>query len=586
MSATDLQARLESLASELENIDGDAADRLRDISEALDDGPRRRELAHLDVRSILDPQGIEERAVIQRRPAWLSWLEWLRNVLVLFPIAFTWIGLSQASANYSLVVTQNPDLVNQPFLLLWERGFQELGQHHFPTFSELALVDFVVLFVVIGLTVVVHRWRDVQETQAERKAAELRSRIEQTVWELDQHLAAERSSQDINRAALRVGDAVERFRVHADELLDLMLAEHRRLEETEASRSREIDDLEVFTGAATQLVQYGQSVEHTYERLQASVDRFTDEIQKAGQQQELLLRSLDSSDIGSHQMTEAVRTLRQSLATTIGELGNAAARSGDSVSRITAAMDEMADLASRLVEEDTALRKALLETREANREILKSLQVATGEVRETTSVNQLAASTLRQAVNELGKLIQSSGGLAHQLSQSAGQMSGVAENLSATTYQATSQLKSATNVNQQAVSTLSQVAAELTKLIRSNGDLSHRLSQSAEQMSHVVDNLGATTGATATTFKDLQPVVDQLRGAIGLFSQETRRLGETIGSAEQGGSRLLFDGENLSRPAPARRSRALLVGLGVVFGLTIAAGVDVLIWLGLLPVLR
>jgi hypothetical protein len=171
MSATELQARVQSLASKLDDIDTDAARRLRDIAEAIEDPPRRRELAYLDVRSILDPQGVEERAIAGRRPVWLNFLEWFRNVLVLFPIAFTWIGLSRASANYSAVVTQIPDLVNQPFLLLWERGFVELGSRHGPTFSELALIDFLILGVVIGLTIVVHRWRDVQEVEAEKCAA-------------------------------------------------------------------------------------------------------------------------------------------------------------------------------------------------------------------------------------------------------------------------------------------------------------------------------------------------------------------------------------------------------------------------------
>ena len=582
MSISDLQTRVVTLASELDDIDSDAAGRLRDISEGLVEGPRRRELAYMDVRSIIDPQGIEDRAVVHQRPVWLSWVEWLRNVLILFPIAFTWLGLSRASMNYNLVISQYPDVVDQPFLLLWERGFQQLGGRNGPTFSELALFDFAVLFMVIVLTVVVHRWRDVQETKAERRASELRGRVEQIVWELDQYLAVERSNQDVSRAALRVGDAVERFRVHAHELLDLMLAERKHLDETAAARDQELSGLQMFTDAATKMVQYGQSMEGVYERLQASVDRFTGESQKAGQQQELLLRSLDSSDAGSNQMTEAVRTLRQSLATAISELGNAASRSGDNVSRVTVAIDEMRDLASRLVEEDTALRKALLETRDANRDITKGLQRVAAEVQNTTSTNQLAASTLRQAVNELAKLIQSNGDMARLLSQSAGQMSRVAEDLGATTYQATSQLKATTNLNQQVASTLSQAATDLTKLVRSNGDLARELAQSAGQMSRVADNLGATTGAGATAFKELQTVADQLRGAVGLFSQETRLLGQVIGNAEQGGVRLLSDGET----RPSRRSRWPFVGLGVLLGLGIGASAYVLASLGILPVVR
>jgi methyl-accepting chemotaxis protein len=586
MGSTELQTKLRSLATQLARTDSDAAGRLLDISEALEDGPRRRELAYLDVRAILDPQGIEERAIVRQRPGWLSWVEWLRNVLVLFPIAFTWIGLSRASSNYNLAVTQYPDLVNQPFLLLWERGFQEMGGRHGPTFSELALFDFVVLFVVIGLTVVVHRWRDVQEGRTEKKAAELRSQVEEVIWELDQQLAADKSAQDIGHAAEKVGDAVDRFRVHAHELLDIMVAERRRLEGIATSRERELSDLQLFSDSTAKLLLYGESVERVYDRLQGSIDRFTDEIQKSGQQQELLLRSLDSADMGSRDMAEAVRVLRQGLATAVSELGTAASRSGDNLVGITGAMDEMRDLASRLVEEDTALRKALLESREANREITKNLQAATTEIRGTASVTQLAASTLRQGVNELTKLIQTNGDMAHDLSQSAGQMTQVAQDLGATTLQATSQLKSTSAMSQQAASTLSQVAAELTKMVQSNGDLARQLTQSAGQMTRAAEDLGATTGAATAAFKELHPVADQLHGTIGVFSHETRRFSEALNSAEAGRGRLMLARESRSSSAPVARPRLLFAGLGVAFGLGVGVAVEVLILLGLVPVLR
>lgn len=586
MSTSNLQTRVESLAKELDEFDHDAAGRLRDIRAMMEEGPRRRELAYMDVRTLLDPQGMEERVVIQGRPRWINWVEWLRNVLVLFPIAFTWIGLSQASINYSRVIELDPELVHQPFLLLWESGFEQLGSRHHPTFSELALVDFLILFVVIGMTILVHRWRDVQEHNAERRASELRSEAEQVMWELDRHLAVERSNQDMNQAAQRVGDAVEHFRVHANELLDLMLAERRRLEGIATARDKELGDLHLFSEATGNLMQYGQSVERVYDRLQASVDRFTDEIQRVGQQQELMIRSLDAADIGSHDMTEAVRALRQGLGGAITELSNAAARSGDNVVAVTAAVNEMRDLAARLMEEDTALRKALLETREANREITRNLQAAANEVKDTTSVTQLAASTLRQAVNELAKLIQTNGEMATQLSQAAAQMSHVAEDLSATTYQATTQLKSTAGMSQEAAVALGQFAGDLTRVIQSNGALSQQLTQSAGDMARVAENLGASTTAATGVFEHLHPVAVDLHEAVGLLSRETRRLSETVGNVEAVGGRMMLRGESLRLATSVRRTRWLYVALGLGYGLAIGAGVYVMVLLGVLPVLR
>ncbi len=586
MSNSDLSAKIQSLAIQLERVDSDAARRLRDIKAALEEVPPRRDLAYLDARAILDPQGIEERVVVQRRPSYLSWVEWLRNVLVLFPIAFTWIGLSQASANYDRVITLYPELVDQPFLLLWERGFQELGARHGPTFSELALVDFIVLFVVIALTVVVHRWRDVQETSAEREAATLRSQVEEIIWDLDRYIAAQRSNQDINQVAITMGEAVDRFRIHANELLDLMLAERQRLESIAASREQELDHLHLVSEAATKLTQYGQSVEQVYERLQSSIDRFSDEIQRVGQQQELLLRSLDSADIGSHEMAEAVRVLRQSLATAVSELGIAASRSSDNITGLAAAIDEMRDLASRLVEEDTALRRALLETRETNREITRNLQTATSEFRDTTSINQIAASTLRQAVAELTRLIQSNAEMSRQLTQSAEQMSRSAEDLSATTYQAISQLKSTATVNQQTISALAHVTDELTRAIQSQASLAQQLAQSAGQIVRVSDNLSSAAETAGITFRELQPVTNDLRGAIDLLSEQARRLSEVVSSPDQMGARLLLYRGKPAYSTPAPRSRMLFLGIGLGFGLGVGAGAYILLLIGLLPVLR
>jgi chromosome segregation ATPase len=586
MSNAELTAKIQALATQLEEVDSDAARRLRDIQAALEETPPRRDLAYLDARAILDPQGIEERVVVRRRPGYLSWIEWLRNVLVLFPIAFTWIGLSQASANYERVITLYPNLIDQPFLLLWERGFQELGGRHGPTFSEVALVDFLVLSVVILLTVMVHRWRDVQETRAEREAAELRSQVEEIIWDLDRYVAAQRSSQDVNQLAITMSEAVDRFRIHANELLDLMLAERQRLESIAASREQELDHLQLVGEAATKLTQYGQSVEQVYERLQSSIDRFSDEIQRVGQQQELLLRALDSADVGSHEMAEAVRVLRQSLATAVSELGVAASRSSDNITSLATAIDEMRDLASRLMEEDTALRRALLETREAHREITRNLQTATSEFRDTTSINQIAASTLRQAVGELTRLIQSNAEMSRQLTQSAEQMSRAAEDLSATTYQAINQLKSTATVNQQTISALAHVADELTRAIQAHASLAQQLAQSAGQIVRVSDSLSTATETAGATFRELQPATSDLRGAIDMLSEQTRRLSELISSPDQAGARwLLYRG----RPAyatPAPRSRLLFLGIGLGFGLGVGAGAYILLMIGLLPVLR
>lgn len=45
------------------------------------------------------------------------------GVLVFVPLLVTWFGLARASAAYSRLATREPDKATEPFLQLWERGF-------------------------------------------------------------------------------------------------------------------------------------------------------------------------------------------------------------------------------------------------------------------------------------------------------------------------------------------------------------------------------------------------------------------------------------------------------------------------------
>src|SRR4051812_18464024 len=100
---------------ELEELDlNDEAIRLDGLSSMIRDG-HLANLAHLDLRALLDPYGVEERSIAyyQRRPNWFGWMEWFRNFLVLVPIALTWFELSRASASYRQTIEDHPDLISQ-----------------------------------------------------------------------------------------------------------------------------------------------------------------------------------------------------------------------------------------------------------------------------------------------------------------------------------------------------------------------------------------------------------------------------------------------------------------------------------------
>jgi hypothetical protein len=69
-----------------------------------------------------------------------------RNIMVFVPVAFTWAGISQATAAFSKYAANNTnEVVN--FFVFWENGYGVLNQ--FWTLSNIALIDFLLLSIII-----------------------------------------------------------------------------------------------------------------------------------------------------------------------------------------------------------------------------------------------------------------------------------------------------------------------------------------------------------------------------------------------------------------------------------------------------
>src|ERR687887_378807 len=103
-------------------------------------------------------------------------LEVARNVLVFAPIAVTWFGLSTAATAYSAELSERPDLISQPFLLLWQQNF---GGHGLINFSTLAATDAALIGVLIVLSLTLHVHSELRtaatRTRALLKESEIRA---------------------------------------------------------------------------------------------------------------------------------------------------------------------------------------------------------------------------------------------------------------------------------------------------------------------------------------------------------------------------------------------------------------------------
>jgi len=171
----------------------------------------------------VDARAAAEVITTRRNPIW-GILEVARNVLVFAPIAVTWYGLSTASAAYAQLLEQRPELSDRPFLLLWERGFQGVGNSI--VFSTIATIDAILIGLLIVLSLAIHVRADVRDAGTRANSLLKESQIRATL------------AHATSVAASSLGTA------EADELLDQMAAEERRLFERSIEREQQLYDLE------------------------------------------------------------------------------------------------------------------------------------------------------------------------------------------------------------------------------------------------------------------------------------------------------------------------------------------------------
>jgi len=161
--------------------------RLEKLREMIAKGHHRM-YASLGINSLLNPDHIETKInqTIDRSKL-LSILEWVRNVLVLIPILLTWFALWQASTNYQALIESSEELIDQPFLIVWQEGFEELGKDNWwqhVKFSQVALGDAFIIGVIVLVTMVIHYYRDIEASRIARKAVEIRVLLESVLWDV------------------------------------------------------------------------------------------------------------------------------------------------------------------------------------------------------------------------------------------------------------------------------------------------------------------------------------------------------------------------------------------------------------------
>lgn len=231
------QKKLEQLASDLDGSHATTATHLRELSAAVGGDVSAEDWAATNLQQVINPEalaeGIKARAL---PPVWLRRLEWLRNILIFAPLAFTWLAISQATDKYQALLTNNNTLTGQPFLLLWQQGFNHTLWGPF-ILSNLAFWDSFMLAAILILTGIVN-WRySINHAQAEQKADQLREDITLALGDATlclttaqrvSRLQLQQQPKDTEAVVKLLFDFIKEFKRTTDEFLKELAAERQQ----------------------------------------------------------------------------------------------------------------------------------------------------------------------------------------------------------------------------------------------------------------------------------------------------------------------------------------------------------------------
>lgn len=467
----ELPAQLRGVADRIRPFEEDAANRLIAIADQLPDvsNPNRSfdHLLNIDPYQIVSPDTIERHASEFHPvlPKGFGRWETLRNVLVLLPILFTWIALSVASFNYAQTVNKHRDMQGIPFLLLWEQGFKE--GIPFPSFSLVALADFVILGIVILLTWYFHQHTDGQAVQIETQrealrqhALALRQELEDVLWRLSKQFSQRRLLRAPDQGALEAADQMKNAALILETTTTSLTGyEERAASRTEALAQRQItfnkqqEELRnQFLGLTQQQQNLVNQVSTSVQQLDAATQAMRADLQRVSGE---FSEAVASANQAAQSASEGLKVAQNA----VSEAGRAASAVAGVEKQLSAVVGQFNGIAGTLDQTNRALAQSTHEAGGLNQGIQTATQsinaVATRIDAVVTKIDQVAAKmdvipnslqnisgSLQASAAQTAETARATAGLVQQLGTLASQlpaisngMQAVANNLGATSHE-------------------------------------------------------------------------------------------------------------------------------------------------------
>ena len=482
-------ADLNDLAGRVQPSDPRAASRLRDLAEAVSGGADADSWAVSNLFQIINPDKIVADHVNHlASEEWARWMELGRNVLVLLPLAITWIGIAWAVDAYRMQLQEDPTQSTQSFIYLWQTGF---GGRTVLPLGLLAGIDGIILIAVFLLTLVVYA-----------RSAWLGHRNQNTGIKLGDDLGQALSQADLLLAQRRLPQsytAMTKLERIAQDLLHAIDKEHGRLIELSDRREKELGDLSIFTTqlgeGANKMVQAAQSLQDNTQTAVGTMARVSESMLAS---QQTTTASMDDLSSALHKMHETQSGLLKELSaqqeqllpsvrTTAAQLEQLGRRYGESVEQVLMLASQMRVVGENISVTSSDLKEALKRTSDAAREI--------GGIGNELGTKQA------ELIDKLDKGIETQERVAKSVTKSTADLDAVAESIK----QIANNLRGiAKNMDDASQSTQSMEDA-MTNLSKQQEEAANRLATSADRLRTMADSLAATLAG-------IDPNLNQVRG--------------------------------------------------------------------------
>jgi hypothetical protein len=338
-SKLQIKKDLELLAIKLGKFDAKAAQRLRDLCDAVD-GTNTQTWAAVDIHKMIEPDMIIEQFRSTKGVDWIiGLLEWIRNVLIFAPLILTWYGISQAVAKYSDFVKANSRQAQQPFLYLWQQGFSTTSIPATMTLSQIAFWDFILLFIMLVCTFIVYFLSHVANIRRDQEASQLHNDLLHTLTQAALCLASLRITASnkpagptmvidgIDQVAGRIEALVQQLTARFEQTIQQIMVqvqdERKRIEEMANRHDLKLDTLLKFKddllATAQNMERITKQIQFTNSALTKSIDELVTPAQElATGQKQLIQVSKDIALEVQNQVTaqqQVIKTQEKAVST-------------------------------------------------------------------------------------------------------------------------------------------------------------------------------------------------------------------------------------------------------------------------------